>query len=95
MCRGDPAAGTHAEALESARRVMREKPGLLRAALVRAAAAATLGLLEEAEQTPADVLSERPDLTLATVCPAILPRYAEVRHQSMFLSMLEKAGIPY
>ncbi|MBC2836514.1 BTAD domain-containing putative transcriptional regulator [Paragemmobacter straminiformis] len=88
------AAGNYAEALENARRVMREKPGLLRGALVRAAAAAALGLKDEAAQTVADILRERPDLRLATVSPAFMPRYVQDPHHSVFLDMLAKAGLP-
>lgn len=88
------AAGNYAEALENARRVMREKPGLLRGALIRAAAAAALGLRDEAGQTVADILRERPDLRISTVTPAFMPRYVQDGHQCVFLDMLAKAGLP-
>lgn len=88
------AAGNYAEALENARRVMREKPGLMRGALVRAAAAAALGLQDEAGQTIADILRERPDLRLSTVSPAFMPRYVQDGHHCVFLDMLAKAGLP-
>lgn len=88
------AAGNYGAALEAARRVMREKPGLLRAALFRAAAAAALGLREEAEQTVTDILRERPDLRLGALFPDVLPRYVQDAHQNMFTAMLAKAGLP-
>lgn len=89
------AAGNYADALENARRVMREKPGLLRGALMRAASAAALGLMDEAAQTMADVLRERPDLRLSTVSPGVMPRYVQQAHHVLLLSMLEKAGMPH
>lgn len=89
------AAGNYADALENARRVMREKPGLLRGALMRAASAAALGLIDEAAQTMADVLRERPDLRLSTVSPGVMPRYVQQAHHVLLLSMLEKAGMPH
>lgn len=89
------AAGNYADALENARRVMREKPGLLRGALMRAASAAALGLMDEATQTMADVLRERPDLRSSTVSPGVMPRYVQQAHHVLLLSMLEKAGMPH
>lgn len=89
------AAGNYADALENARRVMREKPGLLRGALMRAASAAALGLMDEAAQTMADVLRERPDLRSSTVSPGVMPRYVQQAHHVLLLSMLEKAGMPH
>lgn len=88
------AAGNYAESLENARRVMREKPGLLRGALIRAASAAALGLQEEAEMTVADILRERPDLCIATVSSAFMPRYVQDLHHCVFLDMLARAGLP-
>lgn len=88
------AAGNYAMALENARRVMRDKPGILRGALFHAASAAAVGLEDEARRTIAYCLHQRPDLSLATVAPGFMPRYVQDRHHNRFLDMLRRAGLP-
>jgi DNA-binding SARP family transcriptional activator/tetratricopeptide (TPR) repeat protein len=88
------AAGNHAAALENARRVMRDKPGLVRGGLFHAASAAALGLKEEAQRAIRSVLADRPGLTLDTVAPGFMPRFVQDRHHAQFLAQLEAAGLP-
>ena len=88
------AGGNFPLALENARRVMRDKPGILRGALFRAASAAALGLTDEARQTIAYCLHQWPALTLSNVTPDFMPRYAQDRHHRLFLNMLRLAGLP-
>jgi DNA-binding SARP family transcriptional activator/tetratricopeptide (TPR) repeat protein len=88
------AGGDDAGALENARRMMREKPGLLRGALLVAAAAAAVGLTDEASQAVRFCLRQRPQLRVDNVAPGFMPRYVRDEHHDRFLTMLRRAGLP-
>lgn len=88
------AAGNYPMALENARRVMRDKPGILRGALFQAASAAALGLQDEARHAIAYILRQRPDLTLKSVAPGFMPRYVQEEHHVRLIQMLRMAGLP-
>jgi tetratricopeptide (TPR) repeat protein len=88
------AAGNHAAALENARRVLRDKPGLLRGEVFLAASAAALGMMEEARRAVDHLLRDHPGLTLATVAPGLMPRYVQEHHHQQFLHHLGRAGLP-
>jgi tetratricopeptide (TPR) repeat protein len=88
------AAGNYAAAVENARRVLRDKPGLIRAALFLAASAAALGFKDEAEQAIRFVLTQRPEIRLHNVAPGFMPRYVQDSHHAQFLAQLKAAGLP-
>lgn len=88
------AAENYPMALENARRVMRDKPGILRGALFQAASAAALGLQDEARHTIDYILRQRPDLTLHSVAPGFMPRYVQDQHHDRLIQMLRMAGLP-
>lgn len=88
------AAGNYAAALENARRVMRDKPGLIRGALFHAASAAALGLQEEAQTAMRWIMGERPWLRIGNVAPGFMPRFVQDRHHFKLLAQLRKAGMP-
>jgi DNA-binding SARP family transcriptional activator/TolB-like protein len=88
------ADGDDREALESARKVVRTRPGFIPGALFWAASAMATGNGEEASRAIHHCLSQLPDLTLANVSPGIIPRYLNSEHHHRFLTMLAKAGLP-
>lgn len=88
------AAGNYGAAVENARRVLREKPGLIRGALFLAASAAALGFKNEATEAIRFVLAERPEIRLGNVAPGFMPRYVQDRHHEQFLANLRAAGLP-
>lgn len=81
-------------AREGAHRIVRTRPGFLRALLFWAASAAAVGNSQEAREAIDTVLSIRPDLSLGTVAPGFMPRYVQDRHHALFLDMLRRAGLP-
>jgi DNA-binding SARP family transcriptional activator len=88
------AGGNDQRALEVARKVVRTKPGFVRGALYWAASAAATGNTEEASRAIHHCLSQLPHLNLDNVSPGFVPRYVKDEHQSRFLEMLTKAGLP-
>jgi DNA-binding SARP family transcriptional activator len=89
------AGGNDRRALEVARRVVRTKPGFVRGALYWAASAAAAENQEEASRAIHHCLSQLPHLNLGNVSPGFVPRYVKDEHQSRFLDMLSRAGLPY
>jgi tetratricopeptide (TPR) repeat protein len=88
------AGGDDQRALEVARKVVRSKPGFVRAALYWAAAASATGNSEEASRAIHHCLSQLPHLTLGNVSPGFVPRYVKDHHHTRFLEMLSRAGLP-
>jgi DNA-binding SARP family transcriptional activator/Flp pilus assembly protein TadD len=88
------AAGDDRRALEVARKVVRTKPGFVRGALYWAAAASATGNGDEAKRAIHHCLSQLPHLNLGNVSPGFVPRYVQDQHQSRFLEMLSRAGLP-
>jgi DNA-binding SARP family transcriptional activator len=88
------AGGNDLRALEVARKVVRTKPGFVRGALYWAASAAATGNTEEASRAIHHCLSQLPHLNLDNVSPGFVPRYVKDEHQSRFLEMLARAGLP-
>mgnify|MGYP001764862720 CR=1 FL=1 len=86
--------GEDEAALDGARRICRTKPGFVRAALFRAAAAAALGSHDEASAAIGSCLAVWPALTLANVAPGHMPRYVQDAHHQRFIEMLRLAGLP-
>jgi TolB-like protein/Tfp pilus assembly protein PilF len=80
--------------LHEARRVQAWRPDFLRGPILTAAALAALERPEEATVAVAACLSLRPELTVNTVVPRFMPRFARAADHARLLNLLRKAGLP-
>src|SRR5262249_9291805 len=84
-------SGDYEAALKESKSVARSRTHM-RSAIIWAAAAAALGKAEEARSAVAYCLAERPDLTVGTVVPAFIYRFAREEDHERLLALLRKAG---
>jgi len=87
------AAADYVAALDQAKKTALSRPHL-QSAIIWAASAAALGESGEARVAIENCLAQRPDLTVQSVVPHYMLRYARNSDHERLLTMLRKAGLP-
>lgn len=87
------AAANYVAALDQAKKTALSRPHL-QSAIIWAASAAALDESDEARAAIENCLAQRPDLTVQSVVPHFMLRYARNSDHERLLTMLRKAGLP-
>jgi tetratricopeptide (TPR) repeat protein len=87
------AAADYDAALRDSKRIARSRPHLP-SAIIWAAAAAALDKADDARSAVEYCLARRPDLSVGSVAPNFMLRFARDEDHARLLALLRKAGLP-